>query len=358
MSSLALVLAASVSGAALVLPATPAVASGGPAAASGGPGIVCTAAAPTASRSVLRAAAWTETVPGWTEIVREAWTETVPARTETVRDAWTERVLVTPAHTVVREVSPASEETVVDQEAWTETIEHPAVTRTVEHPAVTQTRWLFRQKNGNGERWFTDQSSFPGNGWQLVRGEQTVVQDAWTETVVDREAWTETVRHEAETHVEQHAAVTETVEVPDEWASVEHPAETVTHPARTIEHPAETVEHAARTIEHPAVVEEVPGDPGAASCVAAADPGAVTVAAPVGSPAASPVASPADTGGRADPADLVHPADAVPAVLAATGSDAAGLAAGALGAVGIGLVALGAAHLARHASRGPDGRRR
>ena len=331
MSSLALVLAASVSGATLVLPAAPAAPAGDLATASvaGGHGIVCTAAAPAASRSVLRAAAWTEHVPGWTETVHPERVETVPAWTETVRDAWTERVLVTPAHTVEREVSPAYEKTVVDREAWVETIDHPAETHTVEHPAVTETHWVFRQKNGNGERTVTDQSSFPGNGWVLVREEQVVVRAAEVETVVDREAWTETIPHEAETHVERYDAVTETVEVPEEWAFVDHPAETVTHPARTITHAAVTIDHPARTIEHPAVVEEVPGDPGAASCVAAADP--------------------------ADPADPAVPASAV---LAATGSDAAGLAAGALGAVGLGLVALGAAHLARHASRGPGGRRR
>lgn len=350
MSSLALVLAASVSGATLVLPAAPA-APGDLTVAPTGHGLVCTAAAPAASSSVLRSAAWTEHLPGWTEVVQDAWTEEVPGRVETVREAWTERVLATPAHTVEEEVSAAYDETVVDHAAWTETIEHAAETRTVEHPAVTQTWWHLVQKNGNGETWDPDRDAFPGEGWRVVGQEERVVTPAWTETVVDRAAWTETVQHPAQTHVVHHPAVTRTDEVPDEWRTVAHAAETVTHPARTIEHAAVTVDHAGRTITHPAVYDEVPGEQGPASCLAAADPGVVTVAATVGSPTALPA-------GPVGAAAVADPADPSSAVLAATGSDAAGLAAGAVGAVGLGLVVLGAAHLARHASRRPGDRRR
>ena len=363
MPALALSLAASVTGAALLLPAGPAAAGAADQAtvgASAGRGVVCTAAAP-AGRDPVLSPAWTEHVAARTVLVREAWTERV-VRTDVVREAWSEQQLVTPARTEEVVVTPTWDEVVVDVAAWTETVEHPAVTRTVEHPAVTRTEWLLRQQNGNGEKW-TDRESFPGQGWEVVDQREVVVTPAWTETVTDHPAWTESIEHPAVTHVVTHPAVTRTEEVAAaEYRTLDHPAETVER-IELVEHPAEWSTIPGYTVEHPAVLGEAPPASVPAACGAAADPADVAGAGGGAGVvlASAEVPSGAVTRGAASPGAAVDDgalADGGPdAALAATGSDAAALAAGAVGAVGLGLVVLGAAYLARRTSRDAGDRR-
>lgn len=140
-------------------------------------------------------------------------------------------------------------ETIVDNVAWTEKIEHPAVTHTVHHAAETKEvahdaipghwwdfapndqkkpfngppsfptdsrgTWIgphtnggpsqdltgtFQQGNGHGS-WFHREAGTAA--WT----ETVIVKAAWNEIVVDKAAWTETIEHPATTHEVKHDAV-------------------------------------------------------------------------------------------------------------------------------------------------------
>lgn len=137
---------------------------------------------------------------------------------------------------------------VVDEEAWTETIEHPAVTEVVHHDAVTETtpaiwaNWAPNDTRGPQDyapNWPVDNpggqprgvwiihDNFPpghegpdgvyqqgaGNSpWFYRQAERvTVISEAYDETVVVEEAWTETIEHAEVSHEE-----TVEVDCPDE----------------------------------------------------------------------------------------------------------------------------------------------
>lgn len=80
------------------------------------------------------------------------------------------------------EVPPTYAEVVVT-EAWTETIEHPAVT-------VTEAKW----SKGNRFEWSVDK---PGPGWQPYPS----ARHQWTREVVVTPAWTEVIEHPAVTEL-------------------------------------------------------------------------------------------------------------------------------------------------------------
>lgn len=145
--------------------------------------------------------------------------------------------------------------TVVDEEAWTEIIEHPAVTEVIHHDAVTETtpaiwaNWAPNDTRGPQDyvpNWPVDNpggqprgvwiihDNFPpghegpdgvyqqgaGNSpWFYRQAEKvTVISEAYDETVVVEEAWTETVEHAEVSHEE-----TVEVDCPDEPEEPEEP---------------------------------------------------------------------------------------------------------------------------------------
>ena len=174
------------------------------------------------------------------KLVEEAWTETIehPAETEKKwvvdQEAWTE---------TVNHPEKGHYETVVVKPAWTETINHPEKGHYEETPIYEmQIRHICTYCNqdctGN-ETAHAKQHALAGepNGWydkqvqvQVGTEEKWVVdQEAWTETikhpaeteekwVVDQEAWTETVNHPEKGHYE-------TVVVKPGWTEeIKHPA--------------------------------------------------------------------------------------------------------------------------------------
>lgn len=133
--------------------------------------------------------------------------------------------------------------TVVDEEAYTETIEHPEVTEVIHHDAVTETTpaiWAnWSPNNTQGPQdyvpiWPIDERGTwnihdqlpPGHAgpdgvyqqgggnspWFYRQAEKvTVITPAYDETVVVEEAWTETIEHPEVSHEE-----TVEVDCPDE----------------------------------------------------------------------------------------------------------------------------------------------
>jgi len=160
----------------------------------------------------------------------------------------------------------------VPQDAWTETIEHPAVTHVVHHDAVTKDikvadqRYAWTPKGPVDEsqdgpaagstpltdpdHWQANTSNYNGTDpldevFQEGRGnggnnaswfywtsktETVVVTPAYDETVVDHEAYTETIEHPAvtcpETPTDNPTTPTETPTVPSETPTVNVPEET------------------------------------------------------------------------------------------------------------------------------------
>lgn len=140
--------------------------------------------------------------------------------------------------------------TVVDEEAWTEEVVHPAVYETVHHDAVTETTpaiWANWQPNDTqgpqdyepiwpvDERgtWILHDQGIPpghegpdgvyqkggGNSPYFYRQAEkvTVIKEAWDEEVLVSEEWTETIEHPEVTHEEEtEVDCPEEPEVPDE----------------------------------------------------------------------------------------------------------------------------------------------
>lgn len=113
--------------------------------------------------------------------------------------------------------------TVVDQEAWTETIEHEAIYKdvqvwVVDKEAVYEQQLVTPEVSHIEKVWVETKPAWDEQ--VLVSPEESHIEKVW---VVDKEAWTETIEHPAEykdVYVVDKEAWTETIEHPAEYKEV------------------------------------------------------------------------------------------------------------------------------------------
>jgi len=202
---------------------------------------------------------------------QDAWTETIehPAVGEpTITIDNPDYIPGTPAIPAVEEVSHIEQRLV--SEAWDEVVvdvpEH-----VVHHEAITHTEWKYSKHGGPGEKWV------PNNTWKYVKedGTGTNMKPSYgkfyertskTRVVVDQEAWDETIPATYKTI--HHEAVYEDVKVIDVPAQPEIPAvPAVGEPTIEVENPdyvpawTEVIEHEAVSCPTPEPSDEPTPEP-------------------------------------------------------------------------------------------------